>query len=69
MEAFDWEWASFHKNILLPSIMHIQSRMQLSDTVNIADQVVYSATLYLMNGRRGPPKPGFVLFSAEDFDF
>jgi len=62
VEAFDWDWASFHKNILLPNIMHILSRMQLSDTVHIADQVVYSAILCLMNGRRRPPKPGFVFF-------
>jgi len=69
VEAFDWDWASFHKNILLPNIMHIQSQMQLSDTVDIADRVVYSAILCLMNGRRGPPKPGFILFSVEDLDF
>jgi len=69
VEAFDWDWASFHKNILLPNIMHIRSRMQLSDTVDIADRVVYSAILCLTNGRRGPPKPGFVLFSVEDLDF
>jgi len=69
VEAFDWDWASFHKNILLPNIMHIQSRMQLSDTVDITDRVVNSAILCFMNGRRGPPEPGFVLFSAEDFDF
>jgi len=69
VDAFDWDWASFHKNILLPKIMHIRSRMQLSDTVDIANRVVYSAILCLMNGRRGPPKPWFVLISAEDLDF
>jgi len=61
VEAFDWDWASFHKNILLSNIMHIRLCMQLSDTVDIADRVVYSAILCLINGRRGPPKPGFVL--------
>jgi len=69
LEAFDWDLASFHKNILLPNRMHIQSRMQLSDTSDITDQVVYSLILCIMNGRRGPPKPGFVLFSVEDLDF
>jgi len=69
VEAFDWDWASFHKNFLLPNIMHIRSLMQLSDTVDIADRVAYSVILCLMNGRRGPPKPGFILFSAEDLDF
>jgi hypothetical protein len=39
VEAFDWDWASFHENILLPNRMHIQSVMQLSDT--ITDRVVY----------------------------
>ncbi len=69
VEAFYWDWASFRKNILLPNRMHIRSCMQLSDTVNIADQVVYSAISCFMNGRRGPPKPGFILFSVEDLDF
>ncbi len=23
VEAFDWDWASFHKNIFLPNRMHI----------------------------------------------
>jgi hypothetical protein len=49
--------------------MHIRSCMQLINKVNIADQVVYSAISCFMNGRRGPPKPGFVLFSVEDVDF
>ncbi len=48
VEAFDWDWASFHKNILLPNRMHIQSVMQLSDT--ITDRVVYSINFCLMNG-------------------
>jgi len=69
VEAFDWDWVSFYKNILLPNIMHIRLGMQLSDTVDITDRVVYSAILFLMNGRRGPQKPGFVLFSVEDLDF
>ena len=69
VKAFDWDWASFHKNILIPNIMHIRSCVQLSDTVDITDRVVYSAILCLMNGRRGPQKPGFVLFSVEDLDF
>ena len=69
VEAFDWDWAIFHNNILLPNRMHIRSVMQLSDTVDIADRVVYSAILCFMNGRRGAPKPGFVLFSVEDLDF
>ena len=29
VEAFDWDWASFHDNILLPNRMHIRSVMQL----------------------------------------
>ncbi len=33
VEAFDGDWASFCKNILLPNRMHIQSVMQLSDTI------------------------------------
>ncbi len=45
VEAFNWDWASFHENILLPNRMHIQLVMQLSDT--IADQVVYSVHLML----------------------
>ena len=48
VEAFDWDWASFHKNILLPNRMHIQLVMQLSDT--ITDRVVYSLHFCLMNG-------------------
>jgi hypothetical protein len=48
VEAFDWDWASFRKNILLPNRMHIQSVMQLSDT--ITDRVVYSIHFCLMNG-------------------
>jgi hypothetical protein len=48
VEAFDWDWASFHKNILLPNRMHIRSVMQLSDT--ITDRVVYSSIFCLMNG-------------------
>jgi hypothetical protein len=47
--------------------MHMH--MQLSDTVDITDRDVYSAILFLMNVRRGPLKPGFVLFSVEDLDF
>ena len=45
VEAFDWEWASFHKNILLPNRMHIRLVMQLSDT--ITDRVVYSVHFLL----------------------
>ncbi len=33
VEAFDWDWATFHKNILLPNRMHIQLVMQLSDNI------------------------------------
>jgi hypothetical protein len=50
VEAFNWDWASFHKNILLPNRMHIQSVMQLSDT--ITDQVVYSVH-FLLNEWNG----------------
>jgi hypothetical protein len=50
MEAFDWDWASFHKNILLPNRMHIRSVMQLSDT--ITDRVVYSVH-FLLNEWNG----------------
>ncbi len=45
VEAFDWDWASFCENILLPNRMHIQSVMQLSDT--ITDRVVYLVHLML----------------------
>ncbi len=48
MEAFDWDWASFHENILLPNRMHIQLVMQLSDT--ITDRVVYLIHFCLMIG-------------------
>ena len=50
VEAFDWDWASFHKNILLPNRMHIRSVMQLSDT--ITDRVVYSVH-FLLNEWNG----------------
>ena len=45
VEAFDWDWASFHKNIFLPNRMHIKSVMQLSDT--ITDRAVYSVRFLL----------------------
>ena len=48
VEAFDWDWASFHKNILLPN--HIQLVMKLSDT--ITDRVVYSIH-FLLNEWNG----------------
>ncbi len=50
MEAFDWDWASFHENILLPNRMHIQLVMQLSDTIK--DRVVYSIH-FLLNDWNG----------------
>jgi len=48
VEAFDWDWASFHKNILLPNKMNIQLVMQLSDTITY--RVVYSIHFCLING-------------------
>ena len=75
MEAFDWDWASFHKNILLPNRMHIRSVMQLSDT--ITDRVVYSLHFLLneWNGDDGEENDEDVnvrfekFFSVEDLDF
>lgn len=75
MEAFDWDWASFHKNILIPNRMHIQLVMQLSDT--ITDRVVYSIH-FLRNEWNGDDEEKndddvnvrFVkFFSVEDLDF
>jgi len=75
VEAFDWDWASFHKNILLPNRMHIQSVMQLSDT--ITDRVVYSIHFLLnqWNGNDEEENDEDVnvmfenFFSVEDLDF
>ena len=75
VEAFDWDWASFHKNILLPNRMHIQLVMQLSDTIK--DRVVYSIH-FLRNEWNGDDEEKndddvnvrFVkFFSVEDLDF
>ena len=74
-EAFDWDWASFHENILLPSRMHIYLVMQLSDT--ITDQVVYSIHFLLndWNGDNDEENDDEDIisfekfFSVEDFDF
>ena len=75
MEAFDWDWASFHKNILIPNRMHIQLGMQLSDTIK--DRVVYSIH-FLRNEWNGDDEEKndddvnvrFVkFFSVEDLDF
>ena len=75
MEAFDWDWASFHKNILLPNRMHIRSVMQLSDT--ITDRVVYSLH-FLLNEWNGDDEEENdedvnvrfeIFFSVEDLDF
>jgi hypothetical protein len=75
VEAFDWDWASFHKNILFPNRMHIQSVMQLSDT--ITDRVVYSID-FLLNEWNGDDKEENdedvnvrfeKFFSVEDLDF
>ena len=65
VEAFDWDWASFHENILLPNRNHIQSVMQLSD--NITDRVVYNVHVMLneWNDDEGFEK----FFSVEDLDF
>ena len=75
VEAFDWDWASFHKNILLPNRMHIQLVMQLSDT--ITDRVVYSIHFLLnqWNGNDEEENDEDVnvmfekFFSVEDLDF
>ena len=75
VEAFDWDWASFHKNILLPNRMHIRSVMQLSDT--ITDRVVYSVHFLLneWNGDDDKENDEDVnvrfekFFSVEDLDF
>ena len=75
VEAFDWDWASFHKNILLPNRMHIRSVMQLSDT--ITDRVVYSVHFLLneWNGNDDEENDEDVnvtfenFFSVEDLDF
>ena len=75
VEAFDWDWASFHKNILLPNRMHIRSVMQLSDT--ITDRVVYSVNVLLneWNGNDDEENDEDVnvtfenFFSVEDLDF
>jgi hypothetical protein len=75
VEAFDWDWASFHKSILLPNRMHIRSVMQLSDT--IADRVVYSLHCLLneWNGDDDEENDEDVIvrfekfFSVEDLDF
>ena len=75
VDAFDWDWASFHKNILLPNRMHIQSVMQLSDT--ITDRVVYSLHILLneWNGDDEEENDEDVnvrfekFFSVEDLDF
>jgi hypothetical protein len=74
-EAFDWDWASFHENILLPSRMHIYSVMQLSDT--ITDQVVYSIHFLLNDWNGDDDKENDdkdiisfeKFFSVEDLDF
>ena len=75
MEAFGLDWASFHKNILLPNRMHIQLVMQLSDT--ITDRVVYSIN-FLLNEWNGDDKEENdedvnvrfeKFFSVEDLDF
>jgi hypothetical protein len=74
VEAFDWDWASFHKNILLPNRMHIQLVMQLSD--KITDRVVYSVHVMLneWNGNDDKEKDDDVnvsfekFFSVEDLD-
>jgi hypothetical protein len=75
VEAFDWDLASFHKNILLPNRMHIRSVMQLSDT--ITDRVVYSVHFLLneWNGNDDEENDEDVnvtfenFFSVEDLDF
>ena len=75
MEAFDWDWASLHKNILLPNRMHIQLVMQLSDT--ITDRVVYSIHFLLneWNGNDDKENDEDIndsfekFFSVEDLDF
>ncbi len=75
MEAFDWDWASFHKNILLPNRMHIQLVMQLSD--KITDRVVYLVHVMLneWNGNDDEENDDDVnvsfekFFSVEDLDF
>jgi hypothetical protein len=75
VEAFDWDWASFHKNILLPNRMHIQLVMQLSDT--ITDRVVYSIHFLLndLNGDDDEENDEDIndrfekFFSVEDLDF
>jgi hypothetical protein len=77
MEAFDWDWASFHKNILLPNRMHIRSVMQLSDTITVTDRVVYSLHFLLneWNGDDDEENDEDVnvrfekFFSVEDLDF
>jgi hypothetical protein len=75
VEAFDWDWASFCENILLPNRMHIQSVMQLSDT--ITDRVVYSVHLMLNDWNGYDDKDCDdediitfeKIFSVEDLDF
>jgi hypothetical protein len=75
VEAFDWDWATFHKNILLPNRMHIQWVIQLSD--NITDRVVYSVHVMLngWNGNDDKENDDKVVisfeffFSVEDLDF
>jgi hypothetical protein len=75
VEAFDWDWASLHKNILLPNRMHIQLVMQLSD--KITDWVVYLVHVMLneWNGNDDEENDDNVnvsfekFFSVEDLDF
>ncbi len=75
MEAFDWDWASFCKNILLPNRMYIQLVMQPSD--KITDRVVYSVHVMLneWNGNDDKENDDNVnvsfekFFSVEDLDF
>jgi len=75
MEAYDRDWASFHKNILLPNRMYIQLVMQLSNI--ITDRVVYSIHFLLnqWNGNKEEENDEDVnvvfekFFSVEDLDF
>jgi hypothetical protein len=75
VEVFNWDWASFHENILLPNRMLIQSVMQLSDT--ITDRVVYLVHLMLNDWNGNNDKDCDdedvitfeKFFSVEDLDF
>jgi len=69
LEAFDWDGLVFIRIFFIQIECTSDRVCNCVDTSDITDRVVYSLILCIMNGRRGPPKPGFILFSVEDLDF